>query len=1197
MGIRSVVWVIASSMVLSVAAMAAESKTVPIDTPPQIMHANVRFNHIGLREGLAQSSVEALLQDKTGYIWIGTQDGLQLYDGYRFKTFRHTQKNPKSIANNFVTDLYLSSTGDLWVGTYSGLDRYESGAGFVHYSHTHRNFDVRSHNYVWSILESPQKQLWVGTNDGLERLDPATGKWTLFPISSNTGGKSAESLSGRPATATVQIWSLAYDQGGTLWIGTSWGLKYLPPGETRVRSFTAGETAAILQNNHINALVVDAKDRLWIGMEGALVRMSADRKQVKYILPTTEARATSFLIRDLMLDQKGGLWIATDGSGAYRLAIDDGTLRQFISDTSDPYSLSNNAVETLLQDRSGIIWLGTYTGGLNTYNPATRLFGHYRHQSNEPRSLSDNTVWGFAHDAQQRLWVATTDGLNRMTDDKGFVRYFHDPDNRASVADSSIGTLFSDSQQRLWIGTRSGLDLWQPQTDSFKHYHFSLPGTGENAAEPSNEEVAVNDIVYIYQAPQDQLWAGTAKGLIRFNPATGETRWYPPRSDTTPGFPGALVLDVENRPDGLLWVATAGGLSLLDPRTGQVKNYDINSPGPLGLPDNYVNTLYRGSEGLLWIGTSNGLLIYDEQANTSKLYTTVEGLPNNSIYCMLPDSQQNVWISTNNGLARTRLQAGDLQILGTYGPADGLQSREFNTSSCTVGPDGHLFFGGINGFNSFDPADISTAGEAARVIITNFSILGVQHSHFGAHFDNNSHLTLLYQDRAFTLEFALLDFAAPENNRFEYRLNGFDSVWRKNGNRNYVTYTNLDSGDYVFEVRGISANGVPSENIARLAITVESAPWATWWAFAAYIILGLLIIAGLIYLKIRRLKNIHALQHEQQQRSWAETLHNLSQTLATSLDARTVASQLADHLARLVQFNIVALFVEQGAELVLVGSRGLTDQQEHKLSQLPSAGARLLAEFRHVRKPMRFDSSYLPVRPFIEETPHIRQYLAVPLISRSEELTLLLLGRSDTGFSDRDVEVATAFTHQALNALDNARLFAEVQNLGTTDSLTRVHNRRYFFEQAELEFSRSKRYQRDLSLLLLDADHFRDINEFYGQHVGDRVMKLMAGVCRQSLRHFDIIGRYSGESFVIMLPETPVNTAADVADRLRKNISELSIETHRGELRLTISIGVAVNTFADNGDAAVEDLSSLINKADMALYEAKRSGRNRVVVS
>ncbi|HET9679791.1 MAG TPA: GGDEF domain-containing protein, partial [Gammaproteobacteria bacterium] len=220
-----------------------------------------------------------------------------------------------------------------------------------------------------------------------------------------------------------------------------------------------------------------------------------------------------------------------------------------------------------------------------------------------------------------------------------------------------------------------------------------------------------------------------------------------------------------------------------------------------------------------------------------------------------------------------------------------------------------------------------------------------------------------------------------------------------------------------------------------------------------------------------------------------------------------------------------------------------------------------------------------------------------PLVSRGEELTLLLLGRSEGTFSDRDVEIVTAFTHQALNALDNARLFAEVQNLGTTDSLTRVHNRRYFFEQAELEFSRSKRYERDLALLLLDADHFRDVNEYYGQDVGDRVMKLMAGICRQSLRHFDIIGRYSGESFIVMLPETPVNVAADVADRLRKNIGELSIETHRGELRLTISVGVAVNNFGSNREGAVDDLSSLINKADMALYEAKRSGRNRVVVS
>ncbi|MCG8433242.1 MAG: sensor domain-containing diguanylate cyclase, partial [Gammaproteobacteria bacterium] len=337
--------------------------------------------------------------------------------------------------------------------------------------------------------------------------------------------------------------------------------------------------------------------------------------------------------------------------------------------------------------------------------------------------------------------------------------------------------------------------------------------------------------------------------------------------------------------------------------------------------------------------------------------------------------------------------------------------------------------------------------------------------------------------------------------------------------------------------------------------------------------------------------HVHALESEQQKRRWAETLHKLSQSMSSSLDASQVASELLDGIYRMVSFRAAALFVEQGIEITLIGSRGIAEEQLHALTRLPETHAKLFADLRYARRPLKIEHGELEASVLVTDEFEGFTYLAVPTYSRADEFALLLLGRGEDEFTDQEIGIVSAFATQALVALDNARLFSEVQNLATTDTLTRVNNRRYFFELAELEFSRSRRYNRDVAIILLDADSFREINENYGHEIGDRVLKILANTCRANLRHFDIMGRYGGEDFVIMLPETPMNVAADVADRLRKSIENIKLDTHLGELWVTVSLGVAV------ARDDTPDLASLINKADMALYEAKKAGRNRVVVA
>jgi len=1132
---------------------------------------NMRFSHITLEDGLTQSTVSTILQDKAGYIWLGTEDGLQQYDGYVFHTFRHSTDNPDSLSNSYITRLLQDQAGNLWIGTYAGLNRYDPATGvFTRYTHEHPGFNSTAHNYIWTLAQTNDGAIWVGSDDGLERLDPASGQWTVY----HAGEGAAAGL------ASNEIWSLYLDAAGTLWIGSQSGLSYLAQGAETIQAFVAPDKPELFKDVSVNALAEDRQGNLWVGMEGALARIDAARGSAKVLLPGGENLEHN-RIRSLLVARDGGIWVGSYDAGVYLIEPDSGEIRNFRHADVNRVSLSNNKVISLYQDQAGLIWLGTESGGLNTYNPATRAFGHYRQQPDAPASLISNTIWAFAADPAGGVWIGTEQGLDYLDTATGkFTHYRHDPKNSASLAYDFVGAMYRDTGGTLWVGTLDGLDRYAGN-GRFEHVDF-LPRT--------DETLRARNITLLNEDSKGRFWVGTGGGLFLFDRKSGQHTWYRHEPGNAGSLPSDLILTMVERSDGRFWIGTDGGLSLFDPETGSFANYTSTGTDDIPLPNDYIHSLYLAPDGVLWIGSSGGLLAYDETHHSARLFNTDDGLPNNTIYCILPDKTGDLWLSTNNGLVHFDPQRG---FFATYGPADGLQSREFNTASCLAAPNGMLYFGGINGFNAFDPLNITQQRTAAPVIITNFLLLNSQYSHYGMRFTADSRLTLGYQDAVITLEFALLDYSAPLRNQFEYWLEGFDENWRSAGTHNFATYTNLDAGEYIFHVRGISANGVASSNEAQLRIVVEPAPWVSWWAYMLYVlaVIGLLLI--LWRLHGRRIAREHQLETERGQRRWAETMHQLSQALAASLDARSVASQLSDHLGRMVEFNIAALFVEQGTEISLAGSRGLTGNQERKLALLPAQGGHLLAEFRHVRKPVRFDKSYLPVAAFVEETPTIQQYLMVPLISRGGELAILLLGRTEQPFTEQDVEIASAFARQALTALDNARLFSEVQNLGTIDSLTRVHNRRFFFEQAELEFTRSKRYNRDLALLLIDADHFRDINELYGQDIGDRVLKMIANAARDSLRHFDLIGRYSGESFIILLPETRLNVAADVADRLRRSIEELRLDTHRGELRVTASIGVAVN---HNGEP-IPDLASLINKADMGLYEAKRAGRNRVVVA
>ncbi len=1138
---------------------------------PISLGTNQRFAHLSLEEGLAQSSVYALLQDRHGYVWMATEAGLHRYDGYGFKVYRHDAARPDSISDSQILVLAPAGDGAIWIGTSNGLNRYDPIEDrFTRFVHS-AAADSLSGDVIYSILEDSTGRLWVGTDQGLNRLDVATGKVQRY-------------LAGPKGTVGLRhnaILALHEDRAGDIWIGTATGVSIYRTKLDRFEPLTLSGPTVALDDKVIHAIRGDAKGQVWVAAQSGLATFTqGGARLAEYASAEKGGPLGTGRVRDILFGRTGEVWLAVFRTGLLQLDPTTGRVTVFRHDPADRTSLSDDNVVALMEDRGGVLWVGTDAAGANRYNPATRRFLHYRHRLNEPRSLLGHVVWAVLPARDGGLWVGQETGLTRIDRQRGEYRHFRkDAKAPGALRGEYISALYQDASDTIWVGTDKGLHRSRRGATSFDQ--VLLKGSDEEDARALNwSSVIIGD-------GTEGLWLGTSAGLIHFRPATGAIERFRSAAADAATLPSDFILAMHRSRDGTLWVATDKGVAMRAPDGQGFTRLPMGGEPARSLRTGYVQAIVEDADGVLWFGTPEGLSRYDRTSRAFQHFTTEQGLPDDTIYALQLTDDGMLWMSTNRGIARFEPRS---QAVRNWLVEDGLQSNEFNSGSAARAANGELFFGGVNGLNAFHPAVLEERDVAPTVAITEVELLDSVLPVSGE-LARTRQLVLDHTQPSVTLHFAVFDYAAPLKNRFQFILEGFDPALRDGRNRNSVTYTNLDPGIYTFRVKGANTHAVWSLEDATLQLVVLPPPWRTWWAYLGYALLVFSVVAVIARVHHFKLKRDHELEAEQAKRRWSETLHQLAQSLSSSLDAHQIAELLLDSLRRMVTFRSAALYVEQGVDLQLVGTRGFPEDEAKQLRTLPESRARLFAECRHRREPMLLGAEDVRDTPLVGDGPNAAHVLAIPTYSRSEEFSLLLLGRGEPPFTAQEQEIAVAVVRQALVALDNARLFSELQNLATTDNLTKVNNRRYFFELAELEFARGRRYGRNLAVILLDADGFTQLNESHGHEIGDRVLRLIASTCRANLRHFDIIGRYGGEDFVVMLPETALNVAADVADRLRKAVDSMVIETHSGELRVTVSLGVAIAT------PDVPDLATLINRADMALYEAKRSGRNRVVVS
>ena len=799
---------------------------------------SMRFSHITQDDGLSQSFVYAMAQDRSGFMWLGTQEGLNRFDGHEFRILAENPAQPGALVDDGIRTLLLDSAGKLWIGTDAGgLSMLDPATGAITtYLHDPNDRASIASNLVRVVIEDSAGRLWIGTDgSGLDRLDPATGKFEHFPHD----GLDPNSLAGN------HVWAIVQRDDDTLWVATDRGLSRFDPGRRSFDNFVHDPSDdASLSDNQLRALHEDSSGSLWIGtLSGGLNRYVDENGTFERFTHDIDDPATlsSEQVNVIFEDDDGVLWIGTNkGLNAWNPS--SATFSNYRADAAHPNSLANDNVLSIFQDRGGVLWVGTYEG-LSLWNSTTRAMLHYREEPDDSSSLSDNVVTSFAEDRDGRIWVGTFGGginiLDRQTGN--FATIVNKPDDDASLSSDRVMALLADSDGAIWAGTRNaGLNrLDGSRVTRFVH----------DPANPSS--LCANGVTYLAEdSSKAGLWVGTfGGGLCYYDKASGTFTAYrhDPGDATSISSDRVLHIFEDSRSD--LWIGTFGGsLNRLDRQSGRFERIEAEPERSDGLSGNEIYLITEAGNGDLWIAAKGGGLnrwSSEDRGRNLKRFdrlTEIDGLPNATIYSAAWDSQGFLWMSTGRGISRLDPTALEFR---NYGTEHGLQGNEFNYGAGFRGADGTLFFGGLNGFNAFNPKNLSTNGRPPLVAITN--VLSLNKPVDLAAVGSSGTPSFRHDEYLLSFEFAALDFAAPAKNRFEYKLEGLDADWIDAGNRRQATYTNLPAGNYSFRVRAANGDGVWSEDDAVLSFRVWPAPWATAWAYALYAI----IIAALVLLTIR----------------------------------------------------------------------------------------------------------------------------------------------------------------------------------------------------------------------------------------------------------------------------------------------------------------------------------------------------------
>jgi len=967
------------------------------------LHAQIyqpRFKQLNIDHGLSQGHVKAFLHDRRGYMWIGTRDGLNLYDGYTIKVYRHNAFDSTSVSGRDINVIYQDDKDCIWIGT-DGLNLY------VPESDNFRRFLLDANGagppVVIALYRDDNDMLWVGTLSGLFLLNIKTGEYKTIlhdPQKPNT-------------LSNDNIHSLHADRSGMLWIGTNSGLNTLDlvryndesrlhftrytNDNTHVHGFTAA---------NVSALYEDSDGTLWVGTELGLFktrRSSEHGVMFRYIPHQHESLRDSWQGRVVAMtgDKYGNIWLGTSGG----LAILDPATEVFQYVFHHPLiqdGLSYNLIQTIYVDNSGKIWIGTVGKGVDIYDQNAKPFYLYRGYPDKEPFFGELSVTGLLEDDAGTIWIASNVDLWRSNRNEPAYEKFH----LRQYGNPNIYYTHRDEENRLWFATSDGLFLVYPGIDRIHHYKYN----------PNDEDGIKSDIVrHVYEDKAGNIWVSNSNYLSKWNEE--DNRFIHFHISSIPEEP--IITSVGQTGDNVFWIGWTQGLVRYSTSTGDGRSFQNNPLDPASISNNFITSILpdpsRPAE-VLWIGTGGGgLNRFDVHSETFEHYTVEDGLPNDYVYGILSDEDRRLWISTNRGVSRVDIQAleaGNIaHAFRNYDVTDGLQSNEFNTGAYYKNDRGELFFGGINGFNIFNPSLINDNLYKPPVVFTDF-LLSNQSISFRAvesplqkPIGETGQIKLLHHENVISFEFASLDFTSPEKNQYAYMLEGFHKEWINAGTNRTATFTNLKPGTYTFRVRGSNNDGVWSHREASIVLVIDPPFWQTWWAYILY------AVGAIFVLYLFRRYEMHRITLRNQLR--IEHVRRDKMTEMDSLKTRFFAN--ISHELRTPLTLILGPAEQLSSELE-------NEQSRHKSQLIYSNAQRLLRLINQLLDISRLESGSMKLHAGLYDIVPFLKGITTSFSAYAERK------RIDLNFTTTETRIALYFDHDKaekifINLISNAIKF------------------------------------------------------------------------------------------------------------------------------------------------------------------------------
>jgi len=828
---------------------------------PALWAQDLQFEHFTKADGLPTDYYyNTIVQDRQGFLWLGSSGGLIRYDGYQFETFRHDPLDSTSISNDVINALYEDLDGMLWVGTDQGLNRFDPKAEtFTCYRHDPDNPASLSSDKVFAILQTRDGTLWVGTNRGLNRLD-GPSEIDNSPVAVFT--RFLHNPDDERSLSDDWINALYEDRDSRLWVGT---------GDTGVGRGNTSELQA--QGGGLNRY--DPK-----GLDGRSGIANNPADGFTRFLPVASASSLDNAVTAIGEDGKGTLYVGTCHSVLYRYDRVGERLEPLLTDPNDPNRLHAppgeasklwcSQVSVIYEDREEMLWIGIAGGGLNRYDAATDSLTQFRHDPKDPTSLSGDNVLTFYEDRQGGRWIGTFDkGFNKAVTSFNRFRLYAGDEIRAN---NGVFSLHEDEKGLLWIGTHAGqLFRFNPATEVLERF---------SRRRPFSDGLWGNGISGVLKDQDGMLWVSQEGGVYKIDPIqkTHTALHYDPADPNIQSLSETYVMAIEEDAQGSVWIGTVGGgIYRYDQHTGQFTHF-LHDPTDEKSPSgNSTASIYQDRQGVHWFGlffgdgmnrfddetetfttyldgesidhfyedragrfwvasSTNGLYLWDRAAGQAlQHYTTEAGLPNNAISSIVEDSLGLLWLTTPSGLARFN---PDTEIFTIYNEDDGLDNYTAVRKLALLNRDGMLFIGGLNGLTMIDPEAFTPNPFPPTSVITRLRVFEEDHALTGS---QEAPIKLAHDENELTFSYVGLHFANPSRNRYAYRLDGYDTDWRQAGTVRTATYTNLGPGTYTFRVKASNSDGVWDEEGTSLAVTIRPPWWKTWWAYALY---GLLFVTG-----------------------------------------------------------------------------------------------------------------------------------------------------------------------------------------------------------------------------------------------------------------------------------------------------------------------------------------------------------------